>query len=126
LITQVDNSCFSLDEKYLDSTSVYDLAKAIEQDILAMHNSKTFSRDSKEKRDKAVVLLYLPDGKSYHQMMNGLCNGSKLLKNSVQFTYFGKVCGPDIYSYFTGEVDAENTGLKKVGNPNAKTLVSFK
>lgn len=120
LISQIDKSKFSEDEKYIDSSSLDDLATQIQQDIERGMDFKKIRQDSS---DKITILLYLPEDRSYQQTVEGLKNGSKLIKKTVQFVYFGKVSGPDVYGHFTNEISGDHSGANKASNPNAKTLV---
>lgn len=120
MISTVDKSRFSDEEKYIDSISIEDLAHSIQQDIERAKEAKNLGRT---KNDKVNFLLYLPEDRSYQQLIEGLNNYSKVIKKSVQFTYFGKVSNTDMYPYFTNEVTGDQGNIKHTGNPNAKTLV---
>lgn len=117
-ITEVDNSHFSEEEKYIDSSSIDHLAKEILQDI---ERSKDYKTSSKNQGDRMSILLYIPEDRSYQQVIEGLKNSAKQLKQ-VSFMYYGKVCTPDMYGYFTGEEEADGQAVRRM-NTNAKVVV---
>lgn len=122
-LKSMNKSNFAEEEKWIDhvGNKLENLASSIQQDILRSRDAR--KRDSKGQGPPIMVMLYLPEGRSYNQTVSYLCR-NKFLRESVKFVYFGKMSLPTSYKHLIGESgDGGEKAIKPIANLGTKSVV---